>query len=177
MDTSGAYLGDRKTLKIAPEASFTGDKAQACWFPNKTLAEKWVEYNTWGTIIDTTPPPAPYDLKGTYDNNRMVLTWNADADIESGIRTFVIYRNGGLMRIMRFDNRSAYSPIMGYQRWNDGDQATPAPAPAMTFTDSDVKADGTYVYEVSTVNWSNVTGPRSAPVTLRKGQVEAGAAK
>jgi predicted esterase len=181
MDTSGAWLGDRTTLAVAAAADFKGDKAQACWFPTKRLAEKWAEYCTTGTIIDPTPPPAPYDLAGTFAPNAqnkkvLTLTWNSDADIANGIRTFSVFRNSKLIRILRFDNRSAYSPIMGYQRWNDGDQATPASAPAMTYTDEDVRDDSVYTYEVSLVNWSNVTGPRSNAVTLDRGQVKAGKA-
>jgi hypothetical protein len=41
----------------------------------------------------------------------------------------------------------------------------------MTFTDSGVSATGTYAYEVATVNWSNVTGPKSATLTLKNGLV------
>jgi len=174
IDASSAWLGDKTTKAIAPAASFAGDKLEACWFPNRTLAEKWVEYMEKGTITDTTPPPAPYGLSGSYANRRMTLNWNAEADLESGIKTFIIYRNGSLMQILRYSNVTKYSSTMGYQRWNDGDHPSPSPAPEMTFTDTDVDDAGTYVYEVSCINWSDVTGPRSAPLTLRRGQVTAG---
>ncbi len=167
IDFASGYLGDRTTKAIAPVASFTGDKAAACWFPNKLLAEKWVEYMNMGTIHDATPPPAPTDLKGTYANNKIILTWNADADLESGIKTFIIYRNGSLETIIRYMNTSLYSSTMGYQRWKDGDQPKPAPAPQMVFADPDVNDAGTYVYEVATVNWSDVVSPHSARSRLR----------
>ena len=176
IDASTGWLGDKATKAIAPASSFTGDKSEACWFPNRTLAEKWVQYMEKGTIIDTTPPPAPSELTGTYANKRMTLHWNSEADLESGIKTFIIYRNGGLMQILRYNNVTKYSPTMGYQRWNDGDHASPSPAPAMTFVDTDVDDAETYVYEVSTVNWSDVSGPRSPAVTLRRGEVIQGIA-
>jgi hypothetical protein len=175
VDTTDAWLGDKATYAIAPEASYTGNKLEACWFPNRVIAEKWAEYMANGTINDPTPPPAPYGLTGTFTSggrtNAMTLNWNADADIESGIMTFIVYRNGRLMQIVRYRNRTNYSSIMGYQRWNDGDQASPSPAPAMTFVDTDVNPNSTYTYEISTVNWSNVTGPRSNLITLRQGEV------
>jgi predicted esterase len=170
MDTSGAWLGDKSTGTIAPDASFKGDKSITSWFPNKNLAEKWLEYMSKGTIIDQTPPPAPNDLKGSYGKSQVILTWNAEADVESGLQTFVVYRNGSLIQYIRYTNITRYSSIMGYQRWNDGDQASPSPAPPMTFTDTDVNDKDTYVYEVSCVNWSGIIGPKSSSFTVSQGQ-------
>ena len=109
-----------------------------------------------------TPPPAPTDLNGVFANNKITLTWNADADLESGIKTFIIYRNGTLETVIRYANRSLYRlRRWATSAWNDGDQPTPSPAPQMVFADPDVKDAGTYVYEVATVNWSDVVGPRT----------------
>jgi hypothetical protein len=41
----------------------------------------------------------------------------------------------------------------------------------MTFADATVSDTGTYTYQVSTVNWSDVTGPKSAPIALTRGLV------
>jgi predicted esterase len=171
LNFAAGYLGDRVSKAIAPVASFNGDPTTASWFPTRLLAEKWIDYMNRGTIRDLTPPPAPTDLTGSYADNKITLTWNADADLESGIKTFVIYRNGTLETLIRYANRSLYSSTMGYQRWNDGDQPAPSPAPPMVFADPDVKNTGTYVYEVATVNWSDTVGPRSAPITLKDGKV------
>jgi poly(3-hydroxybutyrate) depolymerase len=170
MKTSDAWLGIKSTGTIAPDNTFAGDKSETSWFPNKILAEKWVEYMAKGTVTDATPPPAPYDLKGTFAKNQVTLTWNAEADVESGLQTFIVYRNGSLIQNIRYTNVTRYSSTMGYQRWNDGDQASPSPAPAMTFIDTDVNDSGTYVYEVCSVNWSNVPGPKSSSFTVKQGQ-------
>jgi pimeloyl-ACP methyl ester carboxylesterase len=170
MDTSFAWLGSKTSGIISPDASFQGDKSEASWFPDKNIAEKWVEYMAKGTVTDNTPPPAPYDLTGTFAKNQVTLTWNAEADIESGLQTFIIYRNGSLIQNIRYTNVTKYSSTMGYQRWNDGDQASPSPAPIMTFVDTDVNDSDTYVYEISSVNWSNVIGPKSASFTIKQGQ-------
>jgi hypothetical protein len=176
MDTSSAWLGDTSTRKIASEATFTGDKLKACWFPNQTFANLWAEYMAKGTIKDSTPvPPAPYNLTGTYSNKQITLKWDADADLGTGIKTFIVYRNGLLLQTIQWPNAptTLFTAEKGFQRWDDGDQPDPIPAPAMIFTDANVNDTGTYVYQVSTVNRADMTGPKSAPIALKQGLVTA----
>jgi hypothetical protein len=173
MDTTNVWLGDTGTRAIASAATFTGNKLKACWFPNQYCATKWKEYMATGTLKDSTPPPAPYNLTGAYSNRQIVLKWDADADLETGIKTFVIYRNGSLLQTIQWPSAptTLFTAEKGYQRWDDGDQPNPFPAPAMTFTDNNLSDTGTYTYEVGTVNWSNTTGPKSGTLTLKRGQV------
>jgi hypothetical protein len=171
MDTSTAWLGDTLTHAIAPAKQFTGNKLIASWLPNAFFALKWAEYMTKGTIYDSTPPPAPYNLAGTYANKQVMLKWDADADLETGIKTFIIYRNGSIFQTIQWPNAptTLFTLAKGFQRWDDGDQPNPSPAPNMTFTDANANDTGTYMYQVSTVNWSDVPGPKSAPLTLKRG--------
>jgi hypothetical protein len=173
MDTSNTWFGDTGTRTIASAATFTGNKAAACWFPNERLAKMWKEYMATGTQKDSTPPPAPYNLTGTYNNGQLVLRWDADADLETGIKTFIIYRNGSVLQTMQWPNAPStlFTTAKGFQRWDDGDQPNPTPAPNMTFTDNNLSGTATYTYEVSTVNWSDVAGPKSAAIALKAGQV------
>jgi hypothetical protein len=173
MDTSNAWLGDTGTRVIASAATFTGNKLIACWFPNQYFAKLWKEYMANGTIKDSTLPPAPYNLTGTYATRQMRLNWDADADLETGIKTFIIYRNGSVLQTLQWPNAPAtlFTTVKGFQRWEDGDQPDPSPAPNMTFTDANVTDTGTYSYQVTTVNWSDVEGARSNTLTLRRGLV------
>jgi pimeloyl-ACP methyl ester carboxylesterase len=173
MDTTNAWFGDTATRAIASAATFTGNKSAACWFPNQRWAKMWQEYMATGTQKDSTPPPAPYNLTGTYANRQIVLKWDADADLETGIKTFIIYRNGSLLQKMTWPNAPStlFTTEKGFQRWDDGDQPNPTPAPNMTFTDANLSDTGTYIYQVSTVNWSDVEGPKSAAIALSHGQV------
>jgi hypothetical protein len=173
LDTSNAWLGDWKTLTIASAATFTGNKTAACWFPNEQWAKMWHEYMVTGTQKDSTPPPAPYNLTGTYNNSQIVLKWDADADLQTGIKTFIIYRNGSILQTMQWPNAptTLFTAEKGFQRWDDGDQPNPFPAPNMTFADANVSDTGTYAYEVSTVNWSGVAGQKSGALTLKRGLV------
>lgn len=174
MDASAAWLGDTATKAIASAATFTGDKSIASWFPNALFAQRWKEYMATGTQQDTTAPPAPYRLTGTYANRSLRLAWDADADLEGGIKTFTLYRNGAALTALSYNNGSYFTTEKGFQRWQDGDQPTPSPAPAMTYSDNNLNEAETYVYQVATVNWSGTTGPKSESLTLKGGQVTVG---
>ena len=168
MDTSNAWLGDTATRNIFPASAFTGSRLRTCWFPNQYLAEKWKEYMATGIIKDSIPPPAPDNLTGTYANKRIALKWDSDADLETGIKTFVMYRNGSALMTLQYPNapQTLFTNEKGFQRWEDGDQPDPVTPPAMACTDSTVGDTGTYVYQVACVNWLNGVGPKSDPLTL-----------
>jgi pimeloyl-ACP methyl ester carboxylesterase len=172
MNTANAWLGDTAKRTVAPATSYKGDKLAACWFPNKDLAEKWVEYMATGTVTDKTPPPAPYGLIASYWGNNLMLRWHAEPDLESGIKTFIVYRDGVELKTMQYKTKTTFSKLFGFQRWNDGDQPAPIPAPEMTFTDNTVDDKTTHTYEISSVNWSDVQSKKSVPLTLKNGKVE-----
>ena len=171
MDTTNAWLGDTATRAIASAATFNGNKLIACWFPNQYFARKWAEYMAKGTLNDSTPPPAPHNLTGIYANKQVTLKWDADADLETGIKTFIIYRNGSVYTTLQYTTTTLFTAARGFQRWDDGDQPNPSPAPAMTFTDGSVTDTGTYVYQIASVNWSDFAGVKSAALTLKRGLV------
>ncbi|HTH83497.1 MAG TPA: hypothetical protein VL490_11210 [Mucilaginibacter sp.] len=172
MDLSQSWLADTASKAISPAASFKGDKTAAYWFPNQILAEKWVEYMKTGEVTDKTPPPAPYGLTATYENKNLVLKWNAAPDLESGLKTFIIYRDGKELQTLQYQSKSEFSKVGGYQRWNAGDNPSPFPAPEMAFTDTNVDDKGTHTYQVSTVNWSDGASKKSEKITLKKGKIQ-----
>ena len=61
------------------------------WLPNKEYVDVWRKYSVDCTFDDTTNPPEPTDV--TVDKNG-TLKWKCRADIESGLRTFIIYCDG-----------------------------------------------------------------------------------
>ena len=117
----------------------------ASWLADSSTAVKWREYVITGTIIDRTPPPAPYNIRISRRHNVSVsVTWKADADIESGISHFNIYKDNQL--VGRF-------PLSGsYQQFDtNGDDAYPLVLPPL-------QADVTFLWNdpgkiyISTVN-------------------------
>lgn len=174
MDTADAYYGDKATRAFAPVGTFSGNRSTACWLPNRAFASLWSQYMATGMIKDSTPPPAPYNLSGAYANGTVALKWDADADLETGIKTFIVYRNGAALKTLAYATKHAYTTETGFQRWDFGDAPTPSPAPAMTWTDPGADAAGTFVYQVATVNWSNVAGPPGGDLTVTQGRVTTG---
>jgi len=179
VDTTTEWFGDMNSHTIAPLASFTGNKNNASWFPNGHMASLWREYcittNGAGKVKDSTMPPAPYNVIGTYSNKSITINWDCDADLETGIKTFVVYRNGTLLKTLTYTarNNPDYLGTSGYQVYGFNDEGNPNPAPAMTLTDATVSDTGTYTFQVSCINYSNLEGDKSANLTLSKGNVTA----
>ena len=99
MDQRKAWLGDTTTHQVYKLSGYTGDKQGMSWLPDSTTADKWREYVTTGTVTDKTTPPAPecVEIKST-DSVTIDLYWKANADIESGIKYFNIYKNDQLVK-------------------------------------------------------------------------------
>jgi hypothetical protein len=109
------------------------------WLPGPRLVEAWKEYVRTGAVSDATPPPAPHHVKATRDG---VVTWEADADFESGLAGFVIERDG------REIGRAPAKPVGRFGRplfqtmsYHDTPEA---PLPEMRFTDPSPKAGARY---------------------------------
>ena len=73
-----------------PAGDFEGDLATSNWLPNPEFAIAWKQFVTDSNVADVTPPPAPTNVHLDGDQ----LTWQADADLESGIAHFIIERDG-----------------------------------------------------------------------------------
>jgi hypothetical protein len=131
------------------------------WLPNETYAKAWAEYNKTGSVSDTTPPPSPVNLKAARTKDGVLLSWDCDADFESGIRGFVVERDGktlaqlpakAVARIVR--------PLFQGLSYHD----TPDnPVPEMRFVDSSPVPDA--VYRVIALN---SVGLSSAPSSVAK---------
>jgi pimeloyl-ACP methyl ester carboxylesterase len=120
---SGGWLGDIITGRIAPYELFKGDKYEACWLPDERFARKWKEFTASGRIADDTPPPTPAGFEATVVGNGQVqLVWQAEADIESGLKHFHVCRNGKKIAV-----------VQG-QGWNRGDEPDPIDC-ATTYVD------------------------------------------
>ena len=90
MPADRAWLAPPLGGVAVPAARFTGHPLQAAWLPNEGTAKRWMEYVKDTKVTDPTPPPAPTNLR--VEGNR--LTWEAEADLESGLAGFVIERDG-----------------------------------------------------------------------------------
>ena len=91
VDMSLAWLAAPDSNTAQPASEFTGDKAAAHWLPDAAFAKAWSSYNQTGRPADTTPPPAPTNVRLSAAGE---LTWSAEADLESGLGGFIIERDG-----------------------------------------------------------------------------------
>jgi hypothetical protein len=146
MSNDDAWLAPLLGKRAIPAGKFTGNKNQAVWLPSKAIAQKWMQYVKDTKITDQTPPPPPTNLK--LKGNR--LTWNAEADLESGLAYFIVQRNGKTIGTVPKDPKNRFGrPLFQDLQYSD----TPAaPLVRMEFTDTSAKPNAKHTYQVIAVN-------------------------
>lgn len=123
--------------------------AVAAW--KSEMASKLEEYIATGGIADTSAPPAPESVVVTReDNGDVIITWSATSDEESGIKAFVVERDGKAIGqvpekpVGRF-GRSLFQ-TMSYH------DTPELPLPEMRFVDTTAAEGVQPVYSVRTIN-------------------------
>lgn len=151
MSIEAAYLaplhtGEPEIIAPVPAAKFTGLLEKSVWLPNSAMALAWVQYEKDSAVTDVTPPPAPTNLQVVGNK----LTWNADADLESGLAGFIIERDGQFLAKLPDQPKNPYGrPIFQNLQYSD----TPTqPLIQMQFTDTTAEAGKNHRYRVITVN-------------------------
>jgi len=151
MNTSKAWLAPLFGEEAVPAAEFKGDANEAVWLPNEKVAKAWLEYVKTGATSDTTPPPAPFNVKVTAKTDQgLEITWSAEADFESGIQQFLVLRDGQeLARVPEKPVGKFGRPLFQSMTYHD----TPSqPLPEMRYVDASAKAGETHTYSIITVN-------------------------
>lgn len=154
MPTDNAWLASPTGFKAFPAAKFDGDPLKAAWLPNEAVARRWMQYVKDTAVADTTPPPAPTDLQVKANQ----LTWQAEADLESGLARFIIQRDGKFLANVPEGGKNRFGrPIFQNLQYSD----TPTqPLVPMGFTDKTAKPGSKHVYRVIAVN---TVGLKSKP--------------
>ncbi len=159
IDQSHVWLADLATLEATPAADFKGDPNSAVWLPSEAVAKAWVEYAKTGAVGDTTPPPSPFQIQAIARGDQGAeITWDAEADFESGIRQFIVLRDGQeLAKVPENPVGKFGRPLFQSMTYHD----TPdQPLPEMRYIDTSAKADAQHTYTVVAVN---SVGLQSAP--------------
>ena len=93
-----------------------------------------MEYVKDTKVSDTTPPPAPTNVR--VQGNK--LTWEAEADLESGLASFVIERDGQVLANVPEQGKNPFGrPVFQNLQYSD----TPTqPLVPMQFTDTKAEA-------------------------------------
>jgi hypothetical protein len=168
VDSSQVWLAPLLGNTAVPAADFERNPREAVWLPNAAVAHAWMEYVKNGTVGDSTPPSAPFDLKVVakpdWGNE---ITWDAEADFESGIGGFIILRDGrGLARLPTAPQDHVYGgprPLFQGISFHDTPEA---PIPEMRYLDTSSHAGEKHTYTVITLNSAGVPSEPSAPATV-----------
>jgi hypothetical protein len=154
MPTDHAWLTPVAGFDAVPFAEFEGNSLEAAWLPNETIARKWMQYVKDTNIADATPPPAPTRLR-VHGNK---LSWEAEADLESGLASFLIERDGQLLATVPEQGKNPFGrPLFQNLQYSD----TPTqPLVPMNFTDTKAEPDQQHTYRVIAVN---TVGLKSKP--------------
>jgi pimeloyl-ACP methyl ester carboxylesterase len=165
VDSSGAYLASWRDGEPVPACSYQSDPKEAVWLPNEAVALAWAQYIKTGAVDDTTPPSAPYAVKATRKGKTAVqIEWRADADFESGIRCFIVLRDG--KRIAQVPRRPIGRfgrPLYQSMTYHD----TPSqPMPEMRYTDNEAETGRDHKYSIVTVNSVGLKSEASVPAEL-----------
>lgn len=160
VDPSQGWLADALGETAVPASQYKGKPEEAVWLPNEAVAKAWMEYVKTGSVGDPTPPPAPSNVVATRNGrDKTTIRWDARADLESGLREFLVLRDGA--EIGRVPEKPA--PRFGrplFQRLSYHD--TPErPLPEMTFVVDGAPKSGV-TFQVIAVN---AAGEPSQPAT------------
>lgn len=146
MPSDKAWMAPLLANEAVPAAKFTGDPNKAVWLPNEAVAKAWMAYVKDTAMPDTTPPPAPTNVRTTGNQ----LTWQAEADLESGLAGFIIERDGKEIAKLPEQPKNPFGrPIFQGLQYSD----TPAlPLVPMSFTDKTAEPGKQHTYRVIAVN-------------------------
>ncbi|MEM6778725.1 MAG: hypothetical protein AAF670_13800 [Planctomycetota bacterium] len=149
------WLAPLRSDSAVPEAEFTGDIAMSVWLPSENIAIAWSQYVRDTNVEDSTPPPAPTEVVTTDGQ----VTWNATADLESGISHFVILRDGRPVGTVPTQQANRFGrPVFQGLQYSD----TPLqPLVQMEFTDQrkTITEPDDNQYEVVSVNTVGLESP------------------
>lgn len=154
MPREGIFLTEPTGSEAVPAAQFSGDALKAGWLPNESIAQAWMQYVKDTAVGDQTPPPTPTDVRVRGNE----LSWESEADLESGLAGFVIERDGKALASVPEEGKNSFGrPVFQNLQYSD----TPTqPLVPMRFTDLTAKPGAKYSYRIVAVN---TVGLKSKP--------------
>ncbi|HEX5105982.1 MAG TPA: fibronectin type III domain-containing protein, partial [Pirellulaceae bacterium] len=159
MGAENVWLAPVTGAEAVPAANFAGDPLQAAWLPNESIARAWMQYVQDTALIDTTPPPAPTNLR-TRGNE---LSWEVQADLESGLASFILERDGQILAHLPEQAKNSFGrPVFQNLQYSD----TPTlPLVPLRFIDATAESGRQHTYRVVAVNTAGLKSKPSEPAT------------
>jgi len=165
VDMKRGWLAELMGRQAYSAAEFVGSAKKAVWLPNECVARAWMEYVQTGATIDTTPPEAPFDVTVSRDSDgNAVVAWDAVADFESGLRAFIIERDGQFLAQVPEEPVGKFGrPLFQTMSFHDTPEA---PLPAMRFVDTSAERSAEHAYRVIAVNGVELESAAAAPAEV-----------
>ena len=146
MPTDKSWLAAPIGSEASPIATFVGDPLKAAWLPNETIARSWIEYVKDTAVTDTTAPPAPSNVRLIGNT----LSWEAEADLESGLAGFIVERDGRFLGHVTEHGKNPFGrPIFQNLQYSD---TPPQPIMPLVYTDTTAESGKKHSYRVIAVN-------------------------
>jgi hypothetical protein len=166
MPADQAWLAPITGGMATPAAKFAGDALKAGWLPGEAIAKAWMQYVKDTRVTDDTPPPTPFNLK--LKGNE--LTWEAEADLESGLAGFIIERDGQFLANVPEQGKNPFGrPVFQNLQYSD---TPPQPLVPMRYTDAKAAAGKAHSYRVIAVNTVGAKSNPSKAVVTGSAQAE-----
>jgi len=157
LPADAAWLAPITGGEPLPAADVVGDPRALGWLPDERIAAAWLAYVEDTAVPDPTPPPAPTTLRlaGT------TLTWEAEADLESGLAGFAIERNGARIATLPERRRNPFGrPLFQGLLYSD---SPPQPLAEMRHVLTAAEAAEPAAYRVVAVNTVGLETPSARP--------------
>jgi hypothetical protein len=146
MPTEESWLAPVTGQEANPADRYVGDPLKAVWLPSGAIARMWMQYVKDTAVTDLTPPPAPTDLRVRGNE----LTWEVEADLESGLAGFIIERDGRFLANYPPEAKNPYGrPLFQNLQYSD---TPPQPLAPLRYTDGTAEPGGRFTYRVIAVN-------------------------
>ncbi len=154
MPDDKAWLAPITGGEAVAASNFVGDPTRAGWLPNEAVARQWINYVKDTNVSDLTPPPAPSNVS----MNGNELTWQAEADLESGLAGFIVERDGQFLAHVPEQAKNPFGrPLFQNLQYSD---TPPQPLATMRLIDAGAERGSRHVYLVIAVN---TVGLKSKP--------------
>lgn len=168
VDVKDAWFAPVPGDEAKPASAYSAEAITTdtlAWLPNAAFAKIWKQYIKTGATEDTTPPPVPTELKAAAKADGVELVWDAEVDFESGLKAFVIQRDGkDLAQVPEKPQNKFGRPL--FQNMSYGDTCV-EPLPEFKFTDKAAKPGEKYDYRVVAVNSVDLKSKPSRSVSVR----------
>lgn len=165
VDMKTAWLAAPLSDTPQPASQYSGKPNEAVWLPSERVANAWAQYVKTGSVGDADGPRPPCEVKATRKPDQTVeITWDAEADFESGIQAFIVQRDGQDVAQVPEKPAGRFGRAL-FQSMSYHD--TPEkPLPEMRFVDRSASPEAKHIYRVITINSVGLRSEPSAPASV-----------